>query len=369
MIERNEIELSVVIPTYNRSQFLQEMLEALSKQTLAPDRYEVIVVVDGSTDGTVQMLESLETPYKLDYIWQDNAGTGAKEFSSGVSVARNNGVAKATGDVILFMDDDLIPITEFLESHLNYYRDDKKVVVLGRLLPSDRPGKFAWTRWEERVFAQHYAALHEGRRTASGWRLYSANFSVGRELFDSMNGFDLEMGHIRGEDVDLGLRMEQAGATFHFSWEAAAEHRGFRPFQSWIGSAYILGVRDVELARRRGYQNLLDQQLVRANRTSSLFRPVVRAFVASGNVRRFLNGGMRFVGGTADRMRMDRVADRSYSLMFMMQQWRGMAEAFGSTADMYHEAKLAAVRRNSEQSGGAAAHDRYTIKTKPDSDS
>ena len=344
------------------------MLEALSRQTLSPDRYEVIVVVDGSTDGTVEMLKSLDMPYRLEYVWQDNAGTAATEHSSGVSVARNNGAARATSNVILFLDDDILPMPELLESHLGYYQGDKNVVVLGRLLPADGPGKFAWSRWEERVFTRHYAALHEGRRAASGWRLYSANFSVSRELFESQNGFDVDMGNIRGEDVDLGLRMEQAGAQFRFSWDAAGVHRGFRPFKSWAGSAYILGVRDIELSRRRGYQNIRDQALIGTSRTRTMLRPVIRAYIANGIFRRAADSAIRLAGGTADQVRWIRMADRFYGLLFTMQYWRGISASIGGTANMYREADLAAAKRQAEPPS-ETSQDRYRIEGKPGSGS
>jgi len=68
------IELSVIIPTYNRAGRLQDCLEALAKQTQPFSDFEVVVVVDGATDGTMEMLTTLTTPYVLTTIYQENQG-------------------------------------------------------------------------------------------------------------------------------------------------------------------------------------------------------------------------------------------------------------------------------------------------------
>ena len=64
------IELSVVIPTYNRVERLRSCLEALNRQTLATSQFEVIVVIDGSTDETREMLQKFESAYRLRPMWQ-----------------------------------------------------------------------------------------------------------------------------------------------------------------------------------------------------------------------------------------------------------------------------------------------------------
>ncbi|HXS25069.1 MAG TPA: glycosyltransferase, partial [Gemmatimonadales bacterium] len=67
-------ELSIVIATYNRVGRLRACLDALRRQTEAAGNFEVLVVVDGSTDGTREMLATYETPFKLRVLWQENAG-------------------------------------------------------------------------------------------------------------------------------------------------------------------------------------------------------------------------------------------------------------------------------------------------------
>ena len=88
--------VSVVVPTFNRCESLQRLLEALETQTYPATDFEVVVVDDGSTDGTNQMLEQFASRYVLRALWQANAGP---------AMARNRGVSAAHGALIVFLDD------------------------------------------------------------------------------------------------------------------------------------------------------------------------------------------------------------------------------------------------------------------------
>lgn len=123
------MQLSVVIPTFERSEILKMTLGALAKQSLQKKDYEVIVVDDGSADQgkTKKVVESFvkRTELNLLYIRQKNEKQGA---------ARNNGVKRAKGEVVLFLGDDIIPANvDFLKKHLDLHRryPNKKYGVLG----------------------------------------------------------------------------------------------------------------------------------------------------------------------------------------------------------------------------------------------
>src|SRR5512147_2694955 len=80
-------QLSVVIPTYQRCATLERALRALAQQTLPVDAYEVIVSIDGSGDGTREMVAQLVTPYRLHALWQPNHGR-ATACNAGIAAAR-----------------------------------------------------------------------------------------------------------------------------------------------------------------------------------------------------------------------------------------------------------------------------------------
>src|SRR6185369_12818569 len=98
--------ISVVIPTFNRLPRLQRVLSALAEQTVSASEFEVVVVSDGSTDGTDDYLAKGDTPVPVRHARQDNAGPAA---------ARNHGVRLARGRLILFVDDDVVASPALVE--------------------------------------------------------------------------------------------------------------------------------------------------------------------------------------------------------------------------------------------------------------
>ena len=95
-------KLSVVVPTRNRREVLiPRTLPAMFSQDVPVEDFEIIVVVDGSTDGTAQALSELQPPCSLRIIEQANRGPSA---------ARNNGIRAALGDLLLFIDDDVFSV-------------------------------------------------------------------------------------------------------------------------------------------------------------------------------------------------------------------------------------------------------------------
>jgi len=117
-------QISVVIPTFNRCAVLASCLAALEQQSLAKDRFEVIVVDDGSSDGTERLCQGLRMPFPLVYLRQANAGAGA---------ARKVGTEAARGEHLLLFNDDTIATPNLLAEHLRVQREHAhdKCAVLG----------------------------------------------------------------------------------------------------------------------------------------------------------------------------------------------------------------------------------------------
>lgn len=107
--------VSVIIPTYNRAQFLGETIQSVLDQTYTD--YEIIIVDDGSTDNTRDVIAQFDTP-KLRYIYQENQG---------VSAARNNGIQQARGEYIAFLDSDDVFLPQRLEKCINYLQQHPSV--------------------------------------------------------------------------------------------------------------------------------------------------------------------------------------------------------------------------------------------------
>lgn len=126
-------QVSVIIPTYNRARYVTEAIDSVLAQTYQD--YEVIVIDDGSTDNTREVLE----PYmdRIRYIRQENAG---------VSAARNRGIGEAQGQWLAFLDSDDIWLPEKLESHTAFIVEHANVCLhaTGMLLQRDHLGTVDW---------------------------------------------------------------------------------------------------------------------------------------------------------------------------------------------------------------------------------
>ena len=205
---------SVVIPTYNRCHVLRKTLNALFNQTLEPALFEVIVVDDGSTDGTPQFVRPLveSAPVSLRYEWWENSGPGA---------ARNRGIEIARGEHVLFIDDDIIADRMLLQEHLRYHRlhPGLNEAVLGQVtLAPGVPDTYlnrshALYKWEE------IADCHLVNWT----HFMTGNISLKRHfLLNARLFFDEEL--LNYEDAELGYRAAQHGLRIFYNKQAIGYH-------------------------------------------------------------------------------------------------------------------------------------------------
>lgn len=215
-----EIELSVVLSTYNRADRLQVCLEALAHQTVAGRDFEVVVVIDGSTDGTEQVLANLAAPYRLAVLKQENQGQCR---------ALNRGIAAARGRICLIIDDDVIAGSTLIEEHVRLHRDQANVVGVGQLalrLPDDADW---FAHCFARGWAEQYARLNE-RVSPPGWQdCYGGNMSVQRSTLLAVGGFATNLP--RNYDIELAYRLQERGLAFVYLQNAVGvqdERKGWR---------------------------------------------------------------------------------------------------------------------------------------------
>src|SRR5438128_11566688 len=153
------MRISVVIATYNRRRLLSRTLQTVLAQTVAPEDYEVIVVVDGSSDKTVEFLRDFRDHPCLQVVEQQNLGQAA---------AINAGLTASRGNIILFLDDDIVCPPNLLEEHLHAHRDSEASLVYGPVLlaPESHPQlSVDWARQFCDDFFRRLAPEAEG----DGW--------------------------------------------------------------------------------------------------------------------------------------------------------------------------------------------------------
>lgn len=218
---------SVVIPTYNRAEILEKTLNALYNQSLQQIDYEVIVVNDGSKDKTPSIAAKFSRKYRnFHYLKQANQGQG---------IARNNGIKKAKGKVIVLIGDDIIPTPDFLYEHqkFHYLYPEENSAVLGFTAwhPELKMNNFmSWMvdgssvmgRFGGHQFA--YEKLH-GKKLADFNFFYTSNISLKRTLL-LQYPFDQNFSSYGWEDIELGYRLQKEAKLklYYNSWAVGYHH-------------------------------------------------------------------------------------------------------------------------------------------------
>jgi glycosyltransferase involved in cell wall biosynthesis/peptidoglycan/xylan/chitin deacetylase (PgdA/CDA1 family) len=203
------LRFSVVIPTYQRRDVVLGSVRALAHQSFS-DGFEVIVVVDGSTDGSADALRALETPFPLIVLEHPNKG---------LSVTRNRGASAARGEILLFLDDDMEAHPDLLREHDRSHREGADVVIGHIPLHPESPANFLsrgageWAEDRARTLSALGATLtlHD---------LLAGQLSIPAQLFRTLGGFDTDFtrgGTFGNEDVDFGHRLLKGGHRLVFN--------------------------------------------------------------------------------------------------------------------------------------------------------
>ncbi len=293
------VKLSVVTPTYNRRDSLRVTIEGLAKQSYPADLFEHVVVSDGSTDGTAEMLAELAPtlPFTLRAVNQPNGGP---------SKARNRGIRESVNDVVVFLDDDVEPIPEFLERHAVHHRADDKVAVLGPMSPdSSRAAEEPiWIAWEHAKLQDIYDLFRPGGehygQKGGPMHFYSGNASVRREWLVQVGGFDES--YTRQEDVELAVRLERdCGVWFEFDLTADGIHRPTRTYKSWVAIPAAYGTLDAQRIQEgtlnwRVVEHLMRSRNPATKMLSGLCRVMPRIAPATNAVLRNVAVGLNAVG-------------------------------------------------------------------------
>jgi len=243
------LNVSVVIPTYLRCALVQRALEALTRQTLSPDEYEVIVAIDGSQDGTQEMVSQFHAAYKLHSIWQPNRGRSA---------ACNAGIRVATGKLLILLDDDMEPVPGFLAAHLRAHPEGSRFAVVGAApVPLTRCSPPV-VQYIGSKFNSHLKTLARPRYQFKLRDFYSGNFSIRREVLLEAGAFDESFRIYGNEDLELSVRLSKAGVQLVYSPEAMAYQHYTKDFAALARDNIAKGRTAVLLASKHPetYQNL-----------------------------------------------------------------------------------------------------------------
>lgn len=210
------MKIAIIIPTYNGARCIANVLESLTAQTLSAD--EVVVVVDGSTDNTVELAEKFKQRLPLKIVVTPNGGR---------SVARNTGVKNSTCELLVFLDDDMRAFPNCLKDHHDHHLQYKNSLLTGAISEDIELVKTDIQLYRKTLFWRRGYSSPKGKpfvpMDAGTFYLAAANFSISREVFELLGGFDEQLKD--AEDYDLGMRAMLKGyEVYGSSSQARAFH-------------------------------------------------------------------------------------------------------------------------------------------------
>jgi len=241
-------ELAVVIPTHQRRDLLLKVLAALAEQTVTPERFEVMVVCDGCTDGSAAAARDAS---RADGPAPGLAITVLEQENSGAATARNRGVASSTAPLLLFVDDDMIAAPDLLEVHLDAHGRRPGGIVLGAMpVHPDSPRSYltrGLSRWTER----RNARLSDPEAEIPADEVLTGQMSMARSTFERLGGFDVRYtagGTFGGEDVELGWRARRLGIPLLYEPRAVSQQVYRKTFRGLCENIRHAGAADLLMA-------------------------------------------------------------------------------------------------------------------------
>lgn len=319
------MDVTVVIPTFNRRDALVETLTALAATDYSAGRWEVVVVDDGSTDGTVDAVEA----------WATSRGAPVRclrQGNTGPAAARNRGAEAACGEHLIFIDNDILVKPDFVRAHVETLRANPGCWVLGRIthppeLRSTPFGRYRNALWEA------FHRLHREGQVSETSGMSAANMSLPRADFDRLGGFDEDFTIASSEDWVLGHRARRAGIRILYHPGIVALHNDWAvSLERFCERQRLYSVSDVLLWHKYGTasprERLVDQNRPTrwgTDRPRLLFKKVVKSVLSSVPGRRIVDLALRLIEKVAPD---SRLCHRGYDLAVALAIFRGVREGW-----------------------------------------
>lgn len=224
------------MPTFNRKDHLINTLEALNYQEGYNSTYEVIVVDDGSNDGSYESIKGINKNYDLHYIYLD------RYEGSCAGRARNYGWKKATGELIAFIDSDVIVRRDYMKEIERYYRYENNMMLIGTRLmlrnnitPDSIRNGSVFTKYDfngenfEILENRHYLFdkySYNAFAIRKSWlKVYGCNIVIPKRWIEKIGGFDEKFLGWGADDVEMGYRAYSQGLNIYIDRKLEVLHQ------------------------------------------------------------------------------------------------------------------------------------------------
>lgn len=219
-------KVSVIVPVYNAQRTIAECIDSLLRLDYPKENLELILVNNASTDKTGDILNRYRA--QIDILYEEKRGPAA---------ARNKGLLNARGDVAAFVDADCVVDEDWLKTIVLALQDRDVGIVGGKIL-AKRPCNKIEEFGEE--IHDHNRAINEAKPSYVITMNWASRLSVLKEvgLFDES--------FRRGEDVDLSIRIFQAGYKFVYEPDAIVYHRNEKTLSGLFQEGYLHGYHSIK---------------------------------------------------------------------------------------------------------------------------
>ncbi len=240
----NNPRFSIVIPTYNTTSVLGQCIEALSKQSADKKCFEVIVVNDGGKTEVVRDINSADGELDITYLFQNHKGPAA---------ARNLGIDKAKGEIILLLDDDSLPTRNWLDATIRAWDKYPDFDGIGGYVINESTDSiycrvnadfFNW--YLEQYSSEDYSSF-----------LVTCNAGYKKDILEKIGRFDDQFKKASGEDRDLNIKILKAGGRMRLDKNILVYHDRDLTFRSFVKKNYNYGTAAYNIYTRYPEQRYL----------------------------------------------------------------------------------------------------------------
>jgi glycosyltransferase involved in cell wall biosynthesis len=255
-LEQEGLELSVIVPVYNSERSLSKCVRSFCEADFPEEKYEVVIVDDGSTDNSYKIARGLKDTFAatIKICEQSHRGPAA---------ARNAGIKNAVGRIVLFTGADCVATRELLQRHVTGHavHKDESIAILGYTTWHPRLRITPFMRWLEKGMQSDYGRLHHGERVDSTY-FNTTNISLKRRFMLRNGLFDEAFPYAAFEDIELGYRLKGAGLKIIYDQTAVVYHLHRTDPLSYSHRQRMVG-RSIVLLKRKHPEMPLDMERMR----------------------------------------------------------------------------------------------------------